>query len=51
MTCGVWFVEIGVSRHMTGSRDIFTSMAKEHRNLHMELGDSVRYVVDGIGSI
>lgn len=36
---------------MAGSHDIFTIMAKENRDLHVELGDNTKYAVEGIGNI
>eukprot|EP00253_Pinus_taeda_P024505 PITA_24505 len=36
---------------MTGSRDFFTNMTKGRRDVHVELGDKAKYVVEGTGSI
>lgn len=43
------FVYNGASRHMMRSRDIFTSMAKEPKYLHVELGDNTRCAIECIG--
>lgn len=51
ITSGVWFVDSGASRHITGFCEIFISMAKEQRNLHVELIHDAKYVVKGIGNI
>lgn len=51
ITRGVWFVDNGVSHHMMGSCDIFTNMAKGHRDLHVKLGDNIRYAVKCISNI
>lgn len=51
MTHGVWFLDNKASHHMTRSRDLFTNMVEENPDIHVELGDNSRYVVEGIGRI
>lgn len=51
MTHCVWFVNSGASSHMTGYCDLLTNMAKEHRDLHVELGYNAKHSMEGIGSI
>lgn len=43
ITRGVWLVDNNVSRHIMGSHELFTSMDKEHHDLHVDLGDNVGY--------
>lgn len=45
-----WVVDGEASRHITESHEIFTNMAKEHRDLHVEL-ENTKYAVEGIGNI
>eukprot|EP00253_Pinus_taeda_P014713 PITA_14713 len=51
VTRRVWFLDSGVSCHMMRSRDIFSNMAKELRDLHVELGDNTKYATEGIDNI
>jgi hypothetical protein len=48
---GAWFMDSGASRHMTGSRDLFTSISEEDSELHVELGNNARCAVEGVGTI
>lgn len=51
ITRGLWFVDNGASRHMMGSHDIFNNMAKENKDLLVELGGNTRYAVKGISNL
>jgi hypothetical protein len=41
----------GAFHHMIGSREVFTNFSNEDSELHVELGNDVRCVVEGIGTI
>ena len=43
MTGSVWFLDNGVSFHMTGDRDLFTDLDEKDLGVHIEMGDDGRY--------
>jgi hypothetical protein len=45
-----WFLDSGVSRHVTGSHKSLTSLTKENTRLQVELGDNGKYAVKGVGT-
>ena len=47
----VWFLESGVSFHMTGDKDLFTDLDEKDIGVHIEMGDDGRYSAIGIGTI
>lgn len=51
VTRGVWFVNNGASRHITGSWDFFTTVTRGPRDVNVALGDKANYLVKGNGSI
>jgi hypothetical protein len=44
-------VDSGASCHMTGCKEFFSSLQEGGVNLHIELGDDVRYKAQGIGTM
>ena len=51
MMGSVWFLEIGVSFHMTGDKDLFTDLDEKDLGVHIEMDDDGRYSATGIGTI
>ena len=47
----VWFLDSGVSFHMTGDKYLFTDLDEKYLGLHIEMGDDGRYSATGIGTI
>ena len=47
----VWFLDSGVSFHMTGDRDLFSDLEDKDLGVHIEMGDDGRYSATGIGTI
>jgi len=47
----VWFLDSGVSFHMTGDRDLFSDLEDKDFGVHIEMGDDSRYSAIGIGTI
>jgi hypothetical protein len=45
-----WLIHSGASRHMTGFRDHMRDLVEKETNLHVVLGDNVRYNVKGVGT-
>eukprot|EP00253_Pinus_taeda_P006682 PITA_06682 len=39
----VWFLDSGVSFHMTGDRDLFSDLDEKDLGVHIEMGDDGRY--------
>jgi hypothetical protein len=48
---GVWFVDSGSSRHMTGMRSVFLSFSETGSNFHVSCGSSTMHAVKGVGCI
>ena len=46
-----WLVDSGASTHMTGYREVLLDFRKKSCSAQVELGDEVRYEVNGVGSI
>ena len=46
-----WLVDSGASTHMTGYREVLSNFRKKSCSTQVELGDEVRYEVNGFGSI
>jgi hypothetical protein len=46
-----WYVNSGSSRHMTLTRQLFSSLKKHDLGVHVELGDDAKYLVAGVGTI
>ena len=46
-----WLVDSGASTHMTGYREVLSDFKKKSCSAEVELGDEVRYEVNGVGSI
>jgi len=46
-----WLMNSCAFHHMIGSREVFTNFSNEDSELHVELGNDVRCVVEGIGTI
>ena len=47
----VWFLDSGVSFHMTGDRDLFSDLDEKDLGVHIEMGDDGRYSATDIGTI
>jgi hypothetical protein len=48
---GVWIVDSGSSRHMTGMRSMFLSVLETGSNLHVKNGASTMHAVKGVGCV
>jgi hypothetical protein len=46
-----WYLENGASHHMTKSWELFSSLMKKDSKTHVELGDNVKYTLNGEGTI
>ena len=44
----VWFLDSGVSFHMTGDKDLFSYLEEKDLGVHIEMGDDGRYGATGI---
>lgn len=47
----VWFLDSGVSSHMTGDRDLFSDLNEKYLGVHIEMSDDGRYNATGIDTI
>ena len=47
----VWFLDNGVSFHMTGDKDLFTDLDEKDLGVHIEMGDDGRYNATSIDTI
>ena len=47
----VWYLDSGASFHMTGDKEIFSSLEEKDLQMHIEMGDDRRYSATGIGTI
>ena len=47
----VWFLDSGVSFHMTGEKDLFSDLNEKDLRVHIEMGDDGRYSATSIGTI
>jgi hypothetical protein len=47
----VWYVDSGVSYHMTGRKEFFSNLQEGGVNLHIELGNYAPYKAQGIGTM
>ena len=47
----VWYLDIGVSFHMTGDKEFFSDLEEKDLQMHIEMGDDGRYSETGIGTI
>jgi hypothetical protein len=46
-----WYVDNEVSRHMTSTRQLFSSLKKQDLGVQVELGDDAKYPVARVGTI
>ena len=47
----VWYLDSGVSFHMTGDKELFSDLEEKDLQMHIEMGDDGRYSATGIGTI
>ena len=47
----VWYIDSGVSFHMTGDKDLFNDLEEKDLQMHIEMGDDGRYSATDIGTI
>ena len=47
----IWYADSGVSCHMIGCKEFFSSFPEGGVNLHIELGDDAGYTAQGIGTV
>jgi hypothetical protein len=45
-----WLIDSGASKHITGLRNHLTHFIEKETDLHVVLGDDVRYYMRGIGT-
>ena len=50
MGCG-WFLDSGVSFHMTGDKSLFSTLEEKDLKILIEMGDDERYNVSGVGTV
>ena len=46
-----WYLDSGATFHMTGNKEIFSSLEGKHLQMHIEMGDDGRYSITGIGTV
>lgn len=51
MANSVWYIDTAASCHMTGARELFTSLSEKDLDLDIELGDNAKYKVMGLGTV
>ena len=39
----VWYLDSGVSFHMTGDKELFSNLEEKDLQMHIEMGDDGRY--------
>ena len=47
----VWYIDSGVSFHMTGDKELFSDLEEKDLQMHIEMGDDGWYNATGIGTI
>ena len=47
----VWYLDSGVSFHMTGDKELFSDLEEKDLQMHIEMGDDGRYSATSIGTI
>ena len=47
----VLYLDIGASLHMTGDKELFSSLEEKDLQMHIDMGDDGRYSATGIGTI
>ena len=43
-----WYLDSGASFHMTGNKELFSSLQEKDLQMHIEMGDDERYSVPGL---
>ena len=51
MMGSVWFLDSGVSFHLTRDKDLFSDLEEKDLGVHIEMSDDGRYNATGIGTI
>ena len=46
-----WFLDSGVSFHMTGDKSLFSTLEEKDLKMHIGMGDDERYSVSRVGTI
>ena len=47
----VYYLDSGASFHMTGDKELFSSLEEKDLQMHIDMGDDRRYSTTGIGTI
>ena len=47
----VWYLDSGASFHMTGDKELFSSLEEKDLQMHIEMGDEGRYNATNIGTV
>ena len=47
----VWYLDSGASFHMTGDKELFSSLEEKDLQMHIEMGDDGQYGATGIGTV
>ena len=47
----VWYLDSGASFHMTGDKEIFSSLEEKDLQMHIEMGDDEQYSATEIGTV
>ena len=47
----VWYIDSGVSFHMTGDKELFSDLEEKDLQMHIEMGNDGRYNAIGIRTI
>ena len=47
----VWYLDNFPSFHMTGDKELFSSLEEKDLHMHIEMGDDGRYIVTSIGTV
>jgi hypothetical protein len=51
ITRSAWYLDNGASHHMTKGEELFNSLTEKYLGSHVDLGDDVKYTVEGGGGI
>ena len=47
----MWYLDSGASFHMTGDKEIFSSLEEKELQMHIEMGDDEWYSATMIGTV
>ena len=51
MMGSMWYLDSGAYFHMTGNKELFSSLEEKDIHMHINMGDEGRYNTIGIGTV